>query len=72
MALEGLTYAEFDFQVVANLVGNFTRPVSIRLAPEALSERGVLFESYVNAVLVPARDRQEGCLRALARPRAQH
>jgi len=50
MALEGLTYAEFDFQVVANLVGNFTRPVSIRLL-QALSERGVLFESYVNAVL---------------------
>ncbi|MEM7675015.1 MAG: replication initiator protein A [Myxococcota bacterium] len=50
MAFDGLTYAQFDFQVVANLLGNFTRPVSIRLLQD-LSERGVLFESYVNAVL---------------------
>lgn len=50
MAMEALTYAVLDFQVVANLIGNFTRPVSLRLL-QGLTERGVLFESYVNAVL---------------------
>ena len=50
LAMEGLTYATFDFQVVANLVGNFTRPVSLKLL-KALSERGILFESYVNSVM---------------------
>ena len=50
LAMEGLTYAALDLDVVANLVGNFTRPVSLRLL-QSLSERGVLFESYVNAVL---------------------
>lgn len=50
MAMEGLTYAVLDFQVVANLIGNFTRPVSLKLL-QGLTERGVLFESYVNAVL---------------------
>ena len=48
--VEGLTYARLDFMVVANLLGNYTRPVSLRLL-QSLSERGVLFESYVNAVL---------------------
>ena len=50
LAMEGLTYASLDLDVVANLVGNFTRPVSLKLL-QSLSERGVLFESYVNAVL---------------------
>lgn len=44
------TYAIFDFNVVQNLLGNFTRPVSLRLL-QKLSERGTLFESYINAVL---------------------
>lgn len=49
-AMEGLTFAVLDFMVVANLIGNFTRPVSLRLL-QSLGERGVLFESYINAVL---------------------
>ena len=47
---EALTYAVLDFMVVANLIGNFTRPVSLRLL-QSLGERGILFESYINAVL---------------------
>ncbi|MEL6445660.1 MAG: replication initiator protein A [Bacteroidota bacterium] len=50
LPLSGMTYAVFDFEVVKNLLGNFTRPVSLRLL-QTLSERGMLFESYINAVL---------------------
>lgn len=50
LAMEGLTYAVLDFMVVANLIGDFTRPISLRLLQQ-LGERGVLFESYINAVL---------------------
>jgi hypothetical protein len=45
-----LTFAVLDFMVVANLLGNFTRPVSLKLL-QSLSEKGILFESYANAVL---------------------
>lgn len=45
-----LTHAVLDFMVVKNLLGNFTRPVSLRLL-QKLTERGMLFESYINAVL---------------------
>lgn len=50
LPLDGMTYAVFDFEVVKNLLGNFTRPVSLKLL-QTLSERGLLYESYVNAVL---------------------
>ena len=50
LALSGLTFAQLDFMVVVNLLGDFTRPVSLRLL-QSLSERGILFESYVNGVL---------------------
>lgn len=49
-SFEGMTFAVLDFSVVANLLGNFTRPVSLRLL-QSLSEKGLLFESYINAVL---------------------
>src|SRR5690606_16836775 len=36
--------------VANNLLGNYTRPISLPLLLQ-LSERGILFESYVNGVL---------------------
>ena len=48
--LGGISYAVLDFSVVRDLLGNYTRPLSLRLLKQ-LSERGVLFESYINAVL---------------------
>jgi hypothetical protein len=48
--LGGISYTVLDFSVVRDLLGNYTRPLSLRLLKQ-LSERGVLFESYVNAVL---------------------
>ena len=49
-AFKELTWAELDFRVVRNLLGNYTRPVSLQLLQD-LSERGILFESYINSVL---------------------
>jgi hypothetical protein len=49
-AFEGLTYAELDLLVVGNLIGNYTRPVSIELL-QSLTEKGILFESYINSVM---------------------
>ena len=45
-----MTRAQLNLDLVKNLLGNYTRPVSIRLLNQ-LSERGVLFEQYINAVL---------------------
>ena len=47
---EGFTFAQLDFNVLSNLLGDFTRPLSISLLND-LSERGILFESYVQSVL---------------------
>ena len=45
-----MTRARLNLDLVKNLLGNYTRPVSIRLLNQ-LSEKGVLFEQYINAVL---------------------
>ena len=47
---QGLTFCQLDFDVVRNLLGDYTRPVSITLL-QSLSEKGILFESYINSVL---------------------
>jgi hypothetical protein len=44
------TQIKLNLDVVRNLLGNYTRPVSLDLWLQ-LSERGGLFESYVNSVL---------------------
>ena len=48
--LDGLTYAQIDLDICQNLLGNYTRPVPLQLLC-SLSERGILYESYVNSVL---------------------
>jgi len=50
LAFVQFTRARLDLKVVRNLLGNFTRPISPKLL-DSLTERGVLFESYVNSVL---------------------
>lgn len=45
-----VTKACLNLDVVQNLLGNYTRPVSLRFLQQ-LSERGVLFESYISGVL---------------------
>lgn len=45
-----MTRVQLNLAVVKNLLGNYTRPVSLRLLYR-LSDRGVLFESYINGVL---------------------
>ncbi len=45
-----VTRACLNLDVVQNLLGNYTRPISLRLL-QRLSERGVLFESYISGVL---------------------
>ncbi len=45
-----MTRARLNLDLVINLLGNYTRPVSIRLLQQ-LTDRGVLFEQYINAVL---------------------
>lgn len=44
------TQAQLDLDVVRNLIGNYTRPISLDLWLE-LSERGGLFEAYISSVL---------------------
>ena len=44
------TQARLNLDVVRNLLGNYTRPISLNLWLQ-LSERGGLFEAYINSVL---------------------
>ena len=44
------TSARLNLKLVSNLMANYTRPVSLRLL-QRLTDRGVLFEAYVNNVL---------------------
>ncbi len=44
------TVAYLNLDVANNLLGNYTRPISLPLLLR-LSERGILFESYINGVL---------------------
>ena len=49
-AFTQFTQATLDLAVVRNTLGGYTRPVSLRFL-QTLSERGLLFESYINSVL---------------------
>jgi len=49
-AFQEFTRAQLDFAIVRNLLGHFTRPVSLAFL-QTLSERGGLFEAYISSVL---------------------
>ena len=44
------TQAQLNLELVINLLGNYSRPVSLDLWL-GMSERGILFEAYINSVL---------------------
>ena len=44
------TQAQLNLELVINLLGNYSRPVSLDLWL-SMSERGILFEAYINSVL---------------------
>ena len=45
-----VTQVQLNLDMVVNLLGNYSRPVSLKLWLN-LSERGILFEAYINSVL---------------------
>ena len=49
-AFTDLSYAQIDVSILENLKASYTRPVSLNLL-QKLSEKGVLFEGYINSVL---------------------
>lgn len=50
LAFTQFTSARLNLKLVSNLIANYTRPVSLKLL-QRLTDRGVLFEAYVNNVL---------------------